>query len=1000
MNRTLLNSQNRNVITFAERPGVEFQISEKEVGRGASCIVYHAVGSDNTEHLLKEYYPKHLELVRDSFGHIVVSEDKKEPFEQGLVRFRVGCERQKTIRLSNEGLKNFTCNVQGYYVANGTEYIDMTCFNGQTYDYVQERSVYNLMLRMKTLAQVVGNYHKAGLLHLDIKPENIYVRPEGETIEDVMLFDFDSVTPMNEIVISKALSCTKTWAAPEQLLPEKRRSICPATDLFAIGEIIFFQLFGRHSASAERRSFVTKYDYDHSVPIFKDMNPKAFPLLDDLLRHTICGVVGKRYQSADELMAKLDEIIEIASPIKQQLLTTCPPAKKCFVGRKKELDEIHNALKNQKTLFLSGIGGIGKSELAKNYALKHKDDYDEIIFATYTGSIMLLINDDSAVHISNFGCSDDTNQFKYFRSKLEKLMDLCTDRTLFIIDNLNSLDFSDDENLQWTELLKLRCKFLFTTRLQISSYPSIQIGEIATQEDRLKLFSEWCEIEDEIQMDAAKKIIELVNGHTFTIELIAKQTYAGFSSPTEKLNALISNGIQESGSEIVEADKDLAVSQGQVIDHICMLFDIAALDDAKRHVLNNISLVSPGGLDAKLFANLCAWGDNISDAEEHMAEIVLDDSTLLTPERVKAEIMWLVKNGWIIRNGSVVCVHPVVTEAILAKTDSLDVCSPYLSGIIDCLDHWEKYPIQLKTQLLNCAQSLLSFFERSKCSSEDIVVVAKMIGQFYCKKQYMMTEALSAFRLSEKKFIACDSNNNELKLSIKNSIAVVHDYMADITDDNTKRTLAIAVYRECLAIYDSINADPIDVAVTWQNLACGYDNSGMYELAEEAFAQSIQIMNRVMQAQGHTERTVSETVTLYTNYAIHYKKIECHEDALTNLNTAFGYASLLGNKTEQIAKICHDIAAIILLMEGGDLNRALNHAKRSLEIRREILLSDSYYLAMSKYVLARCYVRTGLDKNIQQAKMLLEEAKPVFIKTLGADHKETIQLVRTLVSMK
>ena len=70
MNRTLLNEQNSSrIITFVERPGIEFRISE-EVGRGASCIVYHAVSSDYTEHLLKEYYPKYLDLNRDSSGRI------------------------------------------------------------------------------------------------------------------------------------------------------------------------------------------------------------------------------------------------------------------------------------------------------------------------------------------------------------------------------------------------------------------------------------------------------------------------------------------------------------------------------------------------------------------------------------------------------------------------------------------------------------------------------------------------------------------------------------------------------------------------------------------------------------------------------------------------------------------------------------------------------------------------------------------------------------------
>ena len=119
-------------ITFSERSGVQFEIKE-EIGRGASCVVYHAVGSDNTEHLLKEYYPKHLKLRRDCSGNIIVPDDKADAFKQGLERFRDGCEQQKSIRLSNEGLKNFTCNVQGYYQANSTKYINMTCFNGRTY---------------------------------------------------------------------------------------------------------------------------------------------------------------------------------------------------------------------------------------------------------------------------------------------------------------------------------------------------------------------------------------------------------------------------------------------------------------------------------------------------------------------------------------------------------------------------------------------------------------------------------------------------------------------------------------------------------------------------------------------------------------------------------------------------------------------------------------------------------------------------------------------------
>ena len=100
MNRKLLTEHGQKTIAFSERPGVDFCLSAKEVGRGASCVVYHAVSSDQTEHLLKEYYPKHLDLSRDSSGQIIVPADQADAFEDGLQRFRAGCEQQKTIRLS------------------------------------------------------------------------------------------------------------------------------------------------------------------------------------------------------------------------------------------------------------------------------------------------------------------------------------------------------------------------------------------------------------------------------------------------------------------------------------------------------------------------------------------------------------------------------------------------------------------------------------------------------------------------------------------------------------------------------------------------------------------------------------------------------------------------------------------------------------------------------------------------------------------------------------
>ena len=90
----------KNDITLCREDGssVKFHITS-HIGSGASCVVYHAVCDDNTEHLLKEYYQRSLDIDRDSDGTLIIPECKKDNFDSGLMRFRCGNERQKEVRL-------------------------------------------------------------------------------------------------------------------------------------------------------------------------------------------------------------------------------------------------------------------------------------------------------------------------------------------------------------------------------------------------------------------------------------------------------------------------------------------------------------------------------------------------------------------------------------------------------------------------------------------------------------------------------------------------------------------------------------------------------------------------------------------------------------------------------------------------------------------------------------------------------------------------------------
>lgn len=974
MNRTLLWAPDGStVIEFAERPGVAFQISKEEIGRGASCIVYHAVSSDHTEHLLKEYYPKHLRLSRDSSGRLIVPEDQLEAFEQGLARFRTGCDRQKDIRLSNESLKNFTCNVQGYYQANGTEYIDMTCFSGLTYDHVQEKTVYSLMLRMRTLAQVVGNYHKAGLLHLDIKPENIYVRPEDETVEDVMLFDFDSATPVNELGTSKALSCTKAWAAPEQLLSERHRCICYATDLFAIGEIIFVQLFGRHSTSAERRSFVSRYPYDRNAEIFKDMNPKVFPLLDELLCNTICGVVSKRYQTADELIAKLDEIIALATPEKPYLKSSPMTMQDFFIGRDNEIAEIHQKLNENRILFLSGIGGIGKSELSKHYAVKYNESYDVIVFASYLGDVNMLLQNDIAIPLYHFSRYPEEKPQEYCNRKLRKLQELCDERTLFIVDNL---DRDDDPDLK--KLLELNCKLLVTTRIDFSEYglgQQLSLDVLQSRQEIRAIFDKhYTKALTQEENDCVEQIIDLVAGHTMTVELLAKQMMAGRVKPGKMLAKLQEGGISESGTEKVRSGKDGTLSAQSTYDHIQMLFDLSELNEKERYILANLSLIPYSGIPTELFHDWCE----------------LEDYDGITK---------LVTEGWVRldKERDYISLHPVIADVVSDWAQSVpQIWEIYLCSLEAHLNDWIDYPSAIKIKIEECARLVVVRFGKLHVATESIAVILKDVGEFYAQSLYRYDLALEAMRLANEKREFYGDDGVEFKTALQCNLGVIYDSLGTIKNNPELTKTAIRLYEKCLELYSHFDADLLNIEITSQNLACAYDNIGMYALAESAFNKANEILNELTKSRGNTKEVACEGATLYNNIALHYKLMQSYEKALKNLKISYTYALLLGDRTERIAKIYHDLAAIILLQENGNIDQAIEYAEKSLKIRKEIFLSDSYYTAMSKYVLAKCYIRTEQIENLIKARSLLERAKPIFVNTLGEAHEDTMELVALL----
>lgn len=286
---------------------VQYTVLER-IGNGSSCVVYRTERCDDQGyreiHLLKEYAPSRFTVPRGSDGVLRPTDEIRDAYLAGMNRFLAGTLNILSLRLRS-GLQDSICEILRVFPANGTYYLDMPISEGIVYACVRERSLDDLLRRMRALTLVVGKIHEAGLLCLDLKPGNLLVNQEYQ--ERIMLFDLDSVVSRDELSRGAKVHHSQAWGAPEQKLPSLYKEISEASDLYTIGEMLFHQLFGRHSRPDEHGpSAVFNFQ---SAPLLNCAGPEKLQGLDTVLRKLVSTSPKIRYQRADELLEALDALI-------------------------------------------------------------------------------------------------------------------------------------------------------------------------------------------------------------------------------------------------------------------------------------------------------------------------------------------------------------------------------------------------------------------------------------------------------------------------------------------------------------------------------------------------------------------------------------------------------------------------------------------------------------------------------------------------------------------
>ncbi|QJE00967.1 serine/threonine protein kinase [Massilia forsythiae] len=243
----------------------------KKIASGGFSIVYLAYDGDGNAVAIKEYLPSALALRQPGELAPAVSRANLPVFRIGLKCFFE--EGRALARIVHPNV----VRVLNFFRANDTVYMVMAYESGHALQEVVARQLARGRRPGEAFVRRVFDgvcaglreVHANKLLHLDLKPANIYLRADGTPI----LLDFGAARQtINTDVPSLAPMYTPGFAAPE--LYARGVALGPWTDIYSIGAALYACMAGAPPQPADARR-----DADAMPPLFAKLDGAFSPAL-------------------------------------------------------------------------------------------------------------------------------------------------------------------------------------------------------------------------------------------------------------------------------------------------------------------------------------------------------------------------------------------------------------------------------------------------------------------------------------------------------------------------------------------------------------------------------------------------------------------------------------------------------------------------------------------------------------------------------------------------
>jgi serine/threonine-protein kinase len=273
------------------------------------------------------YLARHIRLKKD---HERVIKFIKPEFtnEKAIKRLEREVEVTASLSQKNEHIVRVYDDF-GHIASLGSYYI-MEFLQGEDLADLLARFPHPLPVKtifklLKQTCQGLIPAHDDGVIHRDLKPQNIYLTTRGDEDQFVKVIDFGIAKDIEQqqTKLTQGMLGTPEYMAPEQCTGS---DISPATDVYALGIILFELLTGHTPFLPPGRTIKNPVEIvlshlQDTPPTLQESTTRNLPAtLQEIVSRCLDKAPQKRYQHARDLLRALEQAEQ------ETTTTTAPPA--------------------------------------------------------------------------------------------------------------------------------------------------------------------------------------------------------------------------------------------------------------------------------------------------------------------------------------------------------------------------------------------------------------------------------------------------------------------------------------------------------------------------------------------------------------------------------------------------------------------------------------------------------------------------------------------------